>query len=147
MFSKIERRAASRFLFGAALGALVWWVSLKGGFAILRNVWPAYAVADPERGYTLLMLFIRLAIFIVVIFATSAVAAWVSRDSRVAPLTGAVILAVSIPLHLYPGYLWDDYPAWYHIVYLFSILPTSFLASLYVEQHLKRRSSTLEDAA
>ena len=30
-------------------------------------------------------------------------------------LAGVIILAVSIPDHLYPGHLWDAFPAWYHV--------------------------------
>ena len=47
----------------------------------------------------------------------------VAGDRRVAWVAGGLILAMSIPPHLYPGYVWDDYPVWYHVVYLLSILP------------------------
>jgi len=147
MVSIVNRRRALRLLGGVSLGALTWSVILKGGFAILREVWPSYALADPERAYTLSMLLVRLTIFVGVISATSAVAALVAKDSRVALLAGAVIFAVSIPPHLYPGYLWEDYPAWYHIVYLISILPSAFLTARYVEHYFQRRVSSIEGPA
>ena len=57
------------------------------------------------------------------IAATSAVATRVSGNKHIPWVAGGLILALSIPPHLYPGSVWDDYPAWYHIVYLLSILP------------------------
>jgi hypothetical protein len=74
------------------------------------------------------MLFVRLVIFSAMIAATAGVATLVARDTRIAWLAGGLILGVSIPPHLYPGHVWDDYPAWYHSVYLVSILPIAGLA-------------------
>jgi hypothetical protein len=102
-------------------------VILNGGFALLRASWPAYALAEPEKAYTLAMLFVRLLIFSSMIVATSGVATLIAGDKRVAWVAGGLILALSIPPHLYPGYVWDDYPAWYHIIYLLSILPLALL--------------------
>jgi len=105
------------------LGWAISWVVLTGGFALLRVAWPDYASADTEKAYTLTMLIVRLFIFSSMIAATSAVATLVAGDKRLAWIAGGLILALSIPPHLYPGHVWDDYPAWYHIVYLLSILP------------------------
>jgi hypothetical protein len=102
-------------------------VVLNGGFILLLAVWPDYAMADPEKAYTLRMLFVRLLVFSTMIAATSAVAVHVARDRRFAWVAGALILAFSIPPHLYPGYVWDDYPPWYHIVYLLSIVPIAVI--------------------
>ena len=66
--------------------------------------------------------------------ATSAVATVVAGDKRFAWIAGGLILALSIPSHLYPGYVWDDYPAWYHIVYLLSILPIAVFAGRSVQR-------------
>jgi hypothetical protein len=74
------------------------------------------------------MLFVRLVIFSAMIAATAGVATLAARDKRVAWIAGGLILALSIPPHLYPGYVWNDYPAWYHIVYLLSILPIAVFA-------------------
>jgi len=112
-----------RCVAGLALGWVTSWAILAGGFSLLRGVWPDYALAEPEKSYTLAMLFVRLVIFSAMIAATAGVAALVAGDRRVAWLAGGLILATSIPPHLYPGYVWDDYPAWYHAVYLLSILP------------------------
>jgi hypothetical protein len=108
---------------GLALGWVTSWIILTGGFSLLRAVWPDYALAAPEKAYTLSMLFVRLVIFAAMIATTSGVATLVAGERRVAWIAGGLILAMSLPPHLYPGYVWDDYPAWYHLVYLLSILP------------------------
>jgi hypothetical protein len=113
---------------GLALGLATSWVVLAGGFALLRASWPEYASAEPEKAYTLTMLFVRLFIFSSMIAATSGIATLAAGGMRFAWIAGVLILAVSIPPHLYPGYVWDDYPAWYHIVYMLSILPIAVIA-------------------
>ena len=129
-----NRLAVLRLVAGLALGWATSWVILTGGFALLRASWPAYALADPEKAYTLPMLFIRLLIFSSMIAATSGVATLVAGDKRIAWIAGGLILAVSIPSHLYPGYVWEDYPAWYHIAYLVSILPIAVFAGQLVRR-------------
>ena len=124
-----NRTRILRFVAGLALGWATSWVVLNGGFASLRTLWPGYALADPEKAYTLTMLGVRLVIFSGMIAATAGVAAIVAGDRRVAWGAGGVILALSIPPHLYPGYVWDDYPVWYHITYLLSILPIAAFAA------------------
>lgn len=126
--------AALRFAAGIALGSVTSWVILNGGFALLRVVWPAYAAADPTKAYTLAMLFVRLVIFSSMIAATSGVATLFAGDRRVAWIAGGLILALSIPAHLHPGYVWDDYPAWYHVVYLLSIVPIAASAGYRVRR-------------
>ena len=128
MSTGADRLTVVRRVAGLALGCATSWVVLTGGFALLRASWPDYVLADPEKDYTLTMLFVRLFIFSSMIAATSGVAALVAGDKRFAWIAGAVILALSIPAHLYPGYVWDDYPAWYHIVYLVSIVPIAVIA-------------------
>jgi hypothetical protein len=122
----MERRSVLRIVAGVALGWAASWAILNGGFACLRAVWPDYAAAEPEKAYTLTMLFVRLVIFSAMIAGTTAVATLVAGDERVVWLAGGLILAFSIPPHLYPGTVWDDYPVWYHVVYLVSILPIAW---------------------
>lgn len=120
------RTRALRLLAAVALGAATWWAVLGVAFLLLRGVWPAYASAEPQKEYTLTMLIVRLLIFSTTIAAATGATAMLGRDERLAWFAGMVILMLSIPPHLVPGYVWDDYPAWYHLVYLASILPISW---------------------
>jgi hypothetical protein len=134
MGTGVDRSIVLRCVAALVLGWATSSVVLTGGFTLLRAIWPDYALADPEKAYTLTMLFVRLFIFSTMIAATSAVATFVARDRRFAWLAGGLILAVSIPPHLYPAYVWDDYPAWYHIVYLISILPIAIVAGRFAQR-------------
>lgn len=129
-----------RVAVAAALGAATWWAVLGLGFVALRASWPAYVDAEPQKAYTLAMLSIRLLIFSSTIAATSAATALAAGDERLAWFAGAVILAFSIPSHLYPGFVWDDYPAWYHLLYLASILPISWVAGRTTRTFLQTRT-------
>ena len=60
---------------------------------------------------------------------TAAAATVISRQNRMGWIAGVLIFIASIPDHFYPGYVWDDYPAWYHYTYLLSILPFALLGS------------------
>ena len=139
--------ALLRLVAGLVLGWATSWVILNGGFALLRSSWPEYAQAEPEKAYRLAMLFVRLLIFSSMIVATSSVAALVAGDERVAWVAGGLILAVSIPPHLYPGYVWDDYPAWYHITYLLSILPLALLGGRAVRRILPGGTAAAQQGA
>jgi hypothetical protein len=128
MNMKLNRFAALRLAAGLVLGWATSSAVLTWGFALLRASWPDYALADPDKAYTLPMLFVRLFIFSSMIAATSGVATLVSGKKYISWVAGGLILAISIPPHLYPGYVWNDYPAWYHIAYLLSILPLAVAA-------------------
>jgi len=117
-----------RGLAAVIIGLAVSRIVLQGSWALLRVAWPAYAAAEPDRAYSLAMLLVRLVVFSTMIGAVSAIGTFVARDTRFSWLSGAVILAISIPPHLYPGYVWEFYPAWYHIVYLVSILPIALIS-------------------
>lgn len=127
-------RAILRAAAGLAIGALTWWAVLGLEFVVLRASWPAYLAAEPDKAYTLPMLLARLAIFSTTIFAASAAAALSARDVRLAWLAGAVIFLLSVPPHLYPGTVWDDYPVWYHLAYLASIFPIAVFAARVVSR-------------
>ena len=116
-----KRMTTLRLAAGLLLGCVTAWAIMAAGFSLLRAMWPDYVLADPENAFTLAMLFARLSIFAALIAGAAGVATLVARDGRAAWFAGGLILLLSLPPHLY--YLWADYPAWYHFVYLLSILP------------------------
>jgi len=146
MGAGIDRSIVLSWVAALVLGWATSSAVLIGGFALLRASWPDYALADPDKAYTLTMLFVRLFIFSTMIAATSGVATFVARDRRFAWIAGGLILALSVPSHLYPGYVWDDYPGWYHIIYLISILPIAVVAGRSV-QRLYPAATPAESAA
>jgi hypothetical protein len=131
---------AFRVLVAIGAGALTWHLILGTSMGILRLLWPAYNAAYPERDYTLAMLWVRLVVFSATTMATSTTAVVVGRDERLAWVAGLAILGLSIPPHLYPGHIWNEYPAWYHYTWLLSIVPLS-LASIPVRRRWGARRS------
>jgi hypothetical protein len=92
------------------------------GFAVLRAVWPEYAAAEPHKEYTLAMLFSRLTIGGLCTGGAAAVTTIVAGDNgRTAWWLGGLFVVVSLPSHLY--YVWNDYPVWYHFLYLAYLVP------------------------
>jgi hypothetical protein len=105
---------------GAAL------VIAVAGFALMHTLWPAYAQAEPTKAYTLPMYVARLGLGVLGTAGAAWVTTRVARDTgRAAWWLGGLFLAVSLPDHLYR--VWDDYPAWYHFIYLAYLMPVSAL--------------------
>lgn len=110
-------------LIAAVLIGFVSWLAIGvTGFVVLRSTWPAYALAEPHKAYTLAMLLARLTVGVV----CSLAAGWVStivanRDTRAAWWVGGLALVVSAYVHLVD--VWADYPAWYHFAYLLPLMP------------------------
>lgn len=125
---------AIRFVAGLGLGWAAFSAILTLGFFLLRGIWPAYIVAEPEKAFTLGMLFVRLGIYAAATAGAAGVATLVAGDRRAAWIAGGLILAMSLPAHLY--YVWDDYPVWYHFAYLVSIVPIAAYAGQTVRRTL-----------
>jgi hypothetical protein len=113
-----------RLIAGLVVGCLTA-VALAGAcFWVLRISWPEYAAAEPEKAYTLGMLFARLGIAAFLTVGAAWMATVVAGDNgRAAWCLGGFFVLVSLPSHLY--YVWDDYPVWYHALYLAYLVPVA----------------------
>jgi hypothetical protein len=110
---------------GVVAGLAVWiGVTTIAGF-IMRESWPAYASVAEAMTFTLPMMIARLTIGAAGTLAGGRAAAAVARRSDVAPLVcGVLLLAGFIPVHI--G-LWAKFPVWYHLTFLLSLVPLSYL--------------------
>jgi hypothetical protein len=118
---------ALRLIAGLVLGCVIAVIIARVGFSALRTAWPGYAAAEPEKAYTLGMLLARLAIAAILTAGAACAATLVAGDDgRSAWWLGGLFVLISLPPHLY--YVWDDYPAWYHFVYLLSLVPVAGLS-------------------
>jgi hypothetical protein len=119
---------ALRFIAGLLAGCASAVGIASLGFALLRAAWPEYSEAEPDKAYTLAMLLARLSVAATLTMGAACAATLVAGDNgRAAVSLGAFFVAVSLPSHLY--YVWDDYPVWYHFVYLLSLVPIAWLGS------------------
>ncbi len=100
------------------------------GLLVLRVGWSAYSAAEPTKTYTLAMLLSRLTLASACSISSGSLAVIVAKGDRTAACwLGALLLLGSAAVHLPVTSLsvWHDYPAWYHAVYLLSLLPMSGL--------------------
>jgi hypothetical protein len=89
-------------------------------------VWPAIAAIEDPRDYTMQMLWFRLTIGAAGVFVSGTIAGIVSRRGAYAGLVmGIVFELVFLPVHLLV--LYEDFPAWYHAVFLIYVVPVTWL--------------------
>lgn len=111
---------------GVLAGGVAWIAIGLAGLFLLRTGWSDYAAAEPTKAYNFAMLLSRLALASVCSISSGFVAVTTAKDNRKAAWwLGALLLLGSMPLHLPISYfnVWADYPAWYHAVYLLSLMP------------------------
>ena len=110
----------------AVLGGMVAWIVvaslLNRG---LRIGLAGYAVAEPTMTFTLGMKVARLILGALSSIAAGAVVSLIAPSKKRLPwVLGAIILAVFIPEHIY---LWAKFPVWYHLTFLLSLVPLTWL--------------------
>jgi hypothetical protein len=106
-------------------GLAVWIAGIAVAGLIMRSSWPAYASVADAMTFTLPMLFARLSMGAVATLAAGWVAAAVAPRSMVARLLpGLILLVVFIPQHIT---LWNMFPVWYHLTFLLSLVPLTYL--------------------
>ena len=118
----------------AMVAGLLLWAAVGGLLLLsLRLSWPAYQDVDATKLYTLPMQIARL---IVGAAATLAGGALVRRiagaSGRAALAWGIVLLLLNLPVHLQLP-VWDQYPGWYHLIYLGYLVPLAWLGSTMVK--------------
>lgn len=122
----------SRAIFALIAGALTW-KAIATLFTLVGNlVWPAYAAVEIQRVFTLEMLASRLLVGALANLAFGAVAAWVARSSpRAFPLALSAWMIFSVVDHYM---VWDQFPIWYHLLYLACIVPIAMVGARLVRQ-------------
>ena len=114
-----------RSILGVVAGLVAWVAIATLAGLILRVSWPDYAsVAATPMSFTLKMLLVRLAIGAIATLVTGLVATLVApRARRVRWIAGLILLALFIPEH---ASLWSEFPVWYHLAFLASLVPLSW---------------------
>jgi hypothetical protein len=114
-------------ILGIVAGLTVWMLIVGVVGAIMRVSWPAYANVADAMTFTLPMLFARLSISALATVAAGLVAATMVPNARLTRLMPGVLLLIAfIPVHVM---LWDKFPVWYHITFLLSLVPLTYLGS------------------
>ena len=114
-----------RKILGAVGGVAAFMIIGTIAGLILRASWPEYARSADAMTFTLSMKFTRLAIGALATIAAGWTAAVIARRSTIAMfLPGILLLLLFIPQHIR---LWDKFPVWYHLTFLCSLVPLTYL--------------------
>jgi hypothetical protein len=115
----------ARRLLGVVAGLVVWLVIVTVLGVIMRASWREYSAVADAMTFTLPMMLARLSIGALATFAAGWVTAIIARRSLLAVLACGVLLLVAfIPQHIM---LWSKFPVWYHLTFLISLVPLSWL--------------------
>jgi len=108
---------------------------------IMRGGWPEYARVADAMTFTLPMMIARLTIGAVATIAAGLVTAAIAKRStlvRMAP--GLLLLVAFIPQHIM---LWEKFPVWYHLTFLLSLVPLTYLGGWAVSREATSAAPSL----
>jgi hypothetical protein len=110
----------------AVVAGLVAWIAIVAvAGLIMRSSWPAYARVADAMTFTLPMMLARLSIGALATLAAGwLTTAIVPKPMLVRLMPGLILLVVFIPQHIA---LWNTFPIWYHLTFLLSLVPLSYL--------------------
>ena len=98
---------------------------------LIRAALPGYAAVEASMAFTLPMLLVRLLLGVVSSLCAGAVCALIAKGSKRAPIVAGVLLVVMfLPVHYM---LWDKFPIWYHLFFLLSLAPVTWLGARLVK--------------
>ena len=115
----------ARGILGVVGGLLTFMAVAAVAGVIMRGGWPEYARVADAMTFTLPMMIARLTIGALATIAAGLVTAAIAKRStfvRLAP--GLLLLVAFIPQHVT---LWDRFPVWYHLTFLLSLVPLTYL--------------------
>jgi hypothetical protein len=111
-------------ILGVVVGVAAWLlVATVAGF-IMRTSWPAYASVADAMTFTLPMMIARLSIGALATISMGFIAARIARSGVARLVPGVLLLLAFIPQHLM---LWDKFPLWYHLTFLVSLVPLTYV--------------------
>jgi hypothetical protein len=143
----VKRRQAEirvlRAVAGVAGGLFTWVVVATVGNLLLRSVWPSYAEVEVAMNFTPAMLVMRLLSGALSSLCAGFLAAWMTKRSRGTVHILACLLVVAfIPVHYK---LWDRFPVWYHLVFLFSLVAATIFGAMCYSYYPRRKGKPLAD--
>jgi hypothetical protein len=130
----------TRKILGVVAGLVVWVIVVTLVGAIMRRSWPAYASVADAMTFTLPMMVARLSIGAIATLLAGLVTAFIVPRPALARLMPGILLLVGfIPVHIN---LWDKFPVWYHLTFLLSLVPLTYLGATIADGGQDRTSPT-----
>jgi len=134
----------SKKILGVVGGLIVWTIVVMVVGETMRRSWPAYANVADAMTFTLPMMIARLSIGALATLAAGLVTALVVPQSTMAKLMPGVLLLIAfIPQHIM---LWDKFPIWYHLTFLLSLVPLTWVGGALASTNQRGRLITALNA-
>jgi hypothetical protein len=127
----------ARSSIGIVTGLAVWLAIVIVAGLILRETWPAYASVADAMTFTLPMMIARLSISALATIAMGFVTARITRSALTRLVPGIILVMVFIPQHMM---LWEKFPLWYHLWFLLSLVPLTYLGNSLARDTVSRES-------
>jgi hypothetical protein len=129
---RVGGMAMGKKVVGVVAGLVVWVAIVTVSGIILRMSWPAYASVATAMTFDLPMLVARLSIGALATLATGWVTTVIGpRSIRVRLMPGLILLVAFTPQHII---LWNTFPVWYHLTFLLSLVPLTYLGGQIAER-------------
>ena len=117
-----------RSILGCVAGLVAWIVVVSIINRVLRLSLPNYTAAEHTLQFTLGMKWARLLMAMTTSVVAGVVTGWISRSRGWAPLiVGGIVFGMFLPLHIA---IWSKFPAWYHLIFLLTIIPAVLVGAL-----------------
>lgn len=120
-----------RNVLGVVAGLVGWVIVASVAGLIMRQSWPAYASVASAMTFTLPMMIARLLIGALATLSMGFVTALITRSGTTRLIAGVLLLIVFIPQHVM---LWDKFPIWYHLTFLLSLVPLTYVGGQIAER-------------
>ena len=127
----------ARNFIGVVTGLAVWVAIAFVAGLIMRETWPAYASVADAMTFTLSMMIVRLSIGALATVSMGFVTASITPSAVARLIPGLILLIVFIPEHVT---LWDKFPIWYHLWFLLSLVPLTYLGNSISRGAMSQRS-------
>jgi hypothetical protein len=121
----------ARNILGVVAGLVLWLIVTTIAGLVLRAAWPAYARVADAMVFTLSMMIARLSIGAVATIVAGVGSGSIARASIAKLMPGLLLLIFFIPVH---ASLWEKFPVWYHLTFLVSLLPLTYIGNRVAER-------------
>jgi len=111
---------------GVVAGLAVWMIVATVAGVIMRVSWPAYASVADAMTFTLPMMIARLSIGALATIVMGTITAVIAQSVVARLMPGVLMLVLFIPQHVM---LWEKFPVWYHLTFLFSLVPLTYVGA------------------
>jgi hypothetical protein len=128
-----------KIVLGVLIGFVAWFAVATLGNLLIRALIPGYEAAEPAMSFTLSMQLARLVLGAASSIVAGLACALMTRaDLGAVKAFAAVLLLFFLAVHVS---LWNEFPWWYHALFLLSLLPLTFVGAA-LAPHKAPRIST-----